>query len=111
MINNYLMTKRLENVIEDSNDLSFDELDESGNRYKVILYLAEVYKRSSNVPLTALDHKNIYNIFFVICLPDFGKSLQPQRVALAKEYLNMVKSSKEDLSALIDELLFISHIK
>lgn len=107
----YFMTKRLGEIIESSSGtLSYEQLDGNGNRKQATLYLADIYKRHSDVSMTALDYKNIYNLFYVICLPDFGKSLQPQRVGLAKEYVKQVQNGQVKLNELIDDLLFTSHL-
>lgn len=96
-------------ITNNGGKFSFDDLDNISNRLHAILYLAEIYKMPSSEKLTALDHKNIYNIFYVLSLPDFGKVLQTERVGLANQYLSKVKSGKEKVEDLIDELMFTGH--
>jgi hypothetical protein len=102
------MTKRLGNIMENGK-FSFYELNGTDDRVQAILYLAKVYMQESNVSLTALDYRNIYNILYILCLPNFGKSLETARVGLAKEYVNKIKDGREKLPQLIEELLLTNY--
>lgn len=92
----YISTKKINSIFESNRDelLKFEiALDGATTRIKALQCLAEIYTYPSVEPLTASDKRNIFDICYVLCLPDFGLGFDSKRWGMAKTISNRINNT------------------
>jgi hypothetical protein len=85
---NYLKTERILDVTQNSTECSLTELDSIKRRDKALEYLAKIYLKKSDKPLTECDFKNLYDIYYILFTANEKLNM---KVTKSKEFVQTLK--------------------
>jgi hypothetical protein len=87
-MNFYLKTERILDAIQSTSDCNLKELDSIKRRDKALEYLARIYLKKSDKPLTECDYKNLYDIYYVLFTANEKLNT---KVVKSKEFVQALK--------------------
>lgn len=101
MVKFFLLTERIEDILERREELTLKELTSFVKRLDVVRYLHRIYSNPSDIKLTASDYRNLYDIFYLLSVQAYDEDYSEKRALISN---NAVASIKRNPNNIIEQL-------